>query len=185
MKLRKTIGIIFIILTFILGYLSIGIISFFGMRSYYGYEGYCSDTKLPNFVAIESFEVLIICTLISYAILLESFQSIKKYVRFYKIMLTFLLINLIFLVYKIVEYPIIMEATGGWSNPRSNLEMMYNPLITFLGIYSSIIIWINFRLQKKTQSLKKLPIIFFLAVILSLIVVAIACQNIEYQNCMG
>ena len=185
MKLRKTIGMIFIILTFILGYLSTGIISFFGMRSYYGYEGYCSDTKLPNFVAIESFEVLIICILISYAILLESFQSIKKYVRFYKIMLTFLLINLIFLVYKIVEYPIIMEATGGWSNPRSNLEMMYNPLITFLGIYSSIIIWINFRLQKKTQSLKKLPIIFFLIVILSFVVVVVVCQNIEYQNCMG
>lgn len=185
MKLRKTIGIIFIILTFILGYLNIGIISFFGMRSYYGYEGYCSDTKLSNFVAIESFEVFIICILISYAILLESFQSIKKYVRFYKIMLTFLLINLIFLVYKIVEYPIIMEATGGWSNPRSNLEMMYNPLITFLGIYSSIIIWINFRLQKKTQLLKKLPIIFFLITILSFIVVVVACQNIEYQNCMG
>lgn len=185
MKLRKTIGIIFIILTFILGYLSIGIISFFGMRSYYGYEGYCSDTKLSNFVAIESFEVLIICILVSYAILLESFQSIKKYVRFYKIMLTFLLINLIFLVYKIVEYPIIMETTGGWSNPRSNLEVMYNPLITFLGIYSSIIIWINFRLQKKTQLLKKLPIIFFLITILSFIVVVVACQNIEYQNCMG
>lgn len=185
MKLRKTIAIIFIILTFILGYLSIGIISFFGMRSYYGYEGYCSDTKLPNFAAIESFEVLIICILFSYAILLESFQSIKKYVRFYKAIFAFLLINLIFLVCKIVEYPIIMEATGGWSNPRSNLDMMYNPLITFLGIYSLIVIWINFRLQKKTQSLRKLPIIFFLLVILSFIVVAIACQNIEYQNCMG
>jgi len=100
-------------------------------------------------------------------------------------MLVFFLINLIFLVYKIVEYPIIMEATGGWSNPRSNLEMMYNPLITFLGIYSSIIIWINVRLQKKTQSLKKLPIIFFLIVILSFVVVVVVCQNIEYQNCMG
>ncbi|VXB06889.1 conserved hypothetical protein [Chryseobacterium sp. 8AT] len=110
MKLRKTIGIIFIILTFILGYLSIGIISFFGMRSYYGYEGYCSDTKLPNFVAIESFEVLIICILISYAILLESFQSIKKYVRFYKIMLTFLpkLLNIL-LSWKLQEDGLIRE----------------------------------------------------------------------------
>ncbi|WP_143106480.1 hypothetical protein [Chryseobacterium formosense] len=78
-----------------------------------------------------------------------------------------------------------MEATGGWSNPRSNLEMMYNPLITFLGIYSSIIIWINFRLQKKTQSLKKIPIIFFLFVILAFIVIAIATQSIEYKDCRG
>ncbi|SFT33512.1 hypothetical protein SAMN05421857_0109 [Chryseobacterium formosense] len=183
--MRKTIAIILIILTFILGYLSIGIISFFGMRSYYGYDGYCSDTKLSNFVAIESFEILIICTLISYAILLEFFQNIIKNVKFYKVIIVFLLINLIFFVYKIVEYPIIMEATGGWSNPRSNLEMMYNPLITFLGIYSSIIIWINFRLQKKTQSLKKIPIIFFLFVILAFIVIAIATQSIEYKDCRG
>ncbi|MFL9833896.1 hypothetical protein [Chryseobacterium terrae] len=183
--MKKTIAIIIIILIFILGYLSIGILSFFGMRSYYGYEGYCSETKLPHFVAIEAFEVLIICILISYAILLESFQKIKKFVRFYKVMLVFLLINLIFLVYKIVEYPIILEATGGWSNPTSSLKMMYNPLITFLGIYSLMIIWINFRFQKNIQSLRKLHKIFLLVVILSFIIVAIACHNIEYQKCMG
>lgn len=187
MKLRKTIAIIFIILIFILGYLSIAVLSFYGMRSFYSYEGYCSSRKLSNFVSIEVYEVLIICILISYVIFLESFQSFKKHLRFYKVMFVFLLINSIFLVYQIIENPIVLEAKlRGWSDrPENNLYMRYNPLITFLGLYSATVIWINFRFQKKTQQLKMISRIFLVVVILMSIAVAIVTHNIDYQICRG
>ncbi|HEX7870463.1 MAG TPA: hypothetical protein VF455_10175, partial [Chryseobacterium sp.] len=150
-------------------------------------EGYCSSRKLPNFVSIEACEVLIICILISYAISLESFQSFKKHLRFYKVMFVFLLINSIFLVYQIIEDPIVLEAkVSGWSDlPQNNLYMRYNPLITFLGIYSATILWVNFRFQKKTQQLKNISRIFLIVVLLAIISVAISTQNIEYQDCRG
>lgn len=182
MKLRKTIAIILIILIFILGYLSVGIISFFGMRSYYGYEGYCSETKLKNFVNIQCFEVLIICILISYAIFLEAYQRFEKHQRFYKMSFVLLVANLIFLVCKIIEYPIIIEDSGGG---QDYFHMMYNPLAKFLAIYSSVIIWINYRFQKKTKSLKIFPKIFFLLVVISFVIVAVIFVNSEYQVCRG
>lgn len=186
-KLKKNLGILFIILTIISGYLSIAILSFYGMRSFFAYEGYCSSRKLSNFVSIEIFEVVILCTLISYAIFLESFQSFKKHLRFYKVVFVFLFLNSVFLLYQIIENPIVLEAqVSGWSDlPQNNLYMKYNPLIAFLGLYSATVIWINFRFQEKTQQLKMMSRIFLVAVILMSITVAIVTHKIEYQDCRG
>ncbi|MFY1047309.1 hypothetical protein [Chryseobacterium sp. GP-SGM7] len=157
------------------------------MRSFYSYEGYCSSRKLSHFVTIEVFEVIILCVLISYAIFLESFQSFKKHLRFYKVLCVFLLLNSVFLLYQIVENPIVLEAkVSGWSDlPQNHLFMRYNPLITFLGLYSATVIWLNFRFQKKAQNLKMMSGTFLIFVLLSIVTVAIVTHNVEYQACRG
>lgn len=187
MKLRKTLGIIFIILVIISGYLSIAVLSFYGMRSFYSYEGYCSSTELSHFVTIEIFEVIILCALISYAIFLESLQRFERHFRFYKVLSGFLLLNSVFLLYQIIENPIVLEAqVSGWSDlPRNNLYMRYNPLITFLGLHAATMIWLNLRFQKKAQDLKMMSRIFFIFILLAIVTVAIVTHNVEYQPCRG
>jgi len=187
MKLRKTTGTIFILFVFILGVISVMLIAFYGEGSYFAYNGYCSQPELSYFVPVEIFELLIICLLISYAIFLETFKSFTRHLQFYKVMFILLLINSFFLVYQIIENPIVLEGQIiGWSeDPANHVKVRYNPLIIFLGLHAGTVTWLNFRFQKKTQQLKMISRIFLIFVLTAIIAVAIVTRNVEYQDCRG
>src|SRR5690606_38755048 len=138
--MKKTTKIISIILILFFGYLFVGYWSFFGMGTYYGYNGYCSQTKLPYFVAIKDSEALFVLILIAYYVFLELFQKFNKHIKFYPAVLSVLLINLAFMNYKIAEYPIVLREHGWF---RDSLQKWNNPLIFISIIYSLVIIWMN------------------------------------------
>lgn len=174
--------IILIALILFFGYLLIGYLSFVGMGTYYGYNGYCSQTKLPYFVAIRNSESLLILTLIAYYLFLELFQKFKTHIRFYSYLLVILLLNQIFIVYKITEYPIVLREHGWF---KDSLQKWNNPLIFISIIYSWVIIWMNYRFQLKTKALKRFSILTFIITITSFILITIAFLNTEYKICQG
>lgn len=181
--MKKTAKIILIVLILIFGYLFVGYWSFATMGTYYGYNGYCSQTKLQYFVAIKNSEALLALILIAYYVFLELFQKFKTHIKFYPTILLILLLNLVFMGYKIVEYPILLR-DHGWFR-EVYLQKWNNPLIFISIIYSLVIIWMNYRFQVKTKSLKKFSILTLIVIITSSILITIAFLNTEYEICRG
>ena len=182
--MRKIIGLIFILLSIILGTFIIMSYLAFAGGTYYGYLGYCSYLELPYFMTIWIGSLFITLLLIIYYIYLETFLKFNEHKKIYPYLIFALLTVLGFIVYNIWQFPFLKRSFGIVSQSAEQVEL-YNPLIGVGILYSFILSWLIIRFKLKTRLFKKLFVLAYFLIALSILTIAIIYLNAEYEVCRG
>lgn len=179
---RKTKIIILISLTSVLGLSIVWLtgLSLSLMSHLEGYIGYCSSIRLPNILNIILAETVLVI-LICYVCIYSKFYQLSKIILKYALIA--LTINVVFMAYKITQYPLLVKISSIWNARLTTEGVLNHPLIYISIVHSMIILilsYINNEILDKT----------FVKVILGIIVLLLLTEiililNTEYVRCQG
>lgn len=145
-----------------------------------GYVGYCSSVRLPNIFYIIELEILLMTLLCSIYIYSENYALSKDFLKYSVVGFT---INLIFMSYKVLEYPLLIKVSSIWNSRLLSKSNLIHPLL-YLSVFGVLFVGILSYRNREKMNGKFLKVIFGISLLLLLVeVVAIAC--IEYEHCFG
>ena len=186
--MKKNIRIVFIIITLIIGLLYLGYIL---THAFEGYKGYCNYVELPFGMFINVFEVGITAFLLCFiGIKYSNNTKWNQIPKYWKVLVGILMVNLLFIVYKIGEYPRMLSYVN-WgffpdNTPKNDQHMGldYNPLIPVYVLYSIGLIGFNIFLKSKGVK-PYYTLVNWIVVGLVALVTIIVIRSIPYEMCQG
>ena len=181
MRRNYIVGIIICSIIIIIGFLFVSHYSFWGSGRFFGYEGYCKYTELKYAHSITIFEMAGLFIFLGFYTIQELFGFLKNRLEFYFAISCIVILNLGFLTYQIVEYPILLRKYGFLG--QTGQGELYNPLIWIAVLYIMLFSWWSFRVSKRLK-LKYLKVIYSVLAVF-LIIILISTLNVEYKVCRG
>ncbi|MEM8527533.1 MAG: hypothetical protein AAGG68_23025 [Bacteroidota bacterium] len=146
-----------------------------------GYIDYCYSVKLPhtlNIILIEIVFTALISGLLLYA---ELFGLTRKRLKY---ILTIATLNLSFMAYQVIQYPILLRVLLGWGNDPDTVKPITHPLLYSSLLNAFLIILLTYRKRKLLADQLFIRVTYSTCILLTLAEV-MSRVNTVYQACMG